>query len=377
MVSINQDFEYFIAVPVWGDTYVDTFLNTALPTLLADMNLPYLCHVATVHFTIHTSSEDAEKIKNHSLIRKAQENNWKVIINNITLPIRTDFKNEHDFYQAIYDTKSNVYKDNIDLAKRSAAKHKVVVSLNADIVYSNNFLMESHKILENGKKVIEVVGPRGQAKPIKSILENRKGDDGCISVAAKELLDIWIDNYHPLLDIHFWNGNSEHFNCSHLMWPLASGKGWLARCFFLYPIILVLPETKIEFSGTIDQDLVVNCGYTFDDAAVISQSDVLFCCELSEDDKFVGAFAHRHDYADIANVYKNFGSSYNFSLLQKNIILAHSYKEEDLSAAITEAGQVVKRIVHSSSNTSIKKVLKESLKKFVSLTNILRTSYTK
>lgn len=371
MVEQTKNFEYFIAVPAWGDTYVDTFLNISLPTLLADMNLPYLRDVAQVRFSIHTSRDDADKIRNHSLILKAIQDRLNIEILEIKLPVKSDFQDDHDFYKAMYETKSKVYRENIDLAKRSRANHKVIVSLNADIVYSNNFFMESHKILTAGKKVIEVVGPRGQAKPIKSILSNLKRNDGSISVDASDLLDIWIDNHHPLLDIHFWNGDSEHFNCSHLMWPLTSGKGWLAKCFFLYPIILMLPDSKIEFSGTIDQDLVVNCGYSIDDAAVISKSNVLFCCELSEDDKFVGAFAHRHDYADIANVYKNFGSNYNFSLLQENIILGHSYNEDDLSATISEATKVITRINHALSTTPNRKSIissfKASIKRLVSL----------
>lgn len=316
----DNNFKYCIAVPVWGKSYVDTFLSITLPTLMSPGNLPYLMSVAKVNMDIYTSQDDAPSITNHPLIQRLRKKlNFKIKL--INTP-NGKTKSTRRFRSLMYNLKGNIYSNNISLAQKDKKSTLIAISLNADIVFSDNFFTEAHSIILSGKKVIEVACPRGKAQEIKKTLYALSKDtDGSISINAHNLLETWIDNFHPLLEIHLWNGNSETFNCSHLLWPFKSGKGWLARCFYLYPIVLVIPKQKVSFVGTIDRNLVHECGYGINDSAIITHQDKMFCCELSEDDKFVGIFGLRKDYQSIAYQYRRYGNSYNLALLEQDIML--------------------------------------------------------
>ena len=209
------------------------------------------------------------------------------------------------------------------------------------------FLKNHCNILLSGKKIIEVIGPRGKALEISNVLNNKycAPSDGYISISSLELLDLWIDNAHPLLNKHHWHGDSLDFNYSHIYWPILNGKGWIARCFFLYPIMLALPNRDIHFTGTIDSSLVTSCGYNKNDAAIITNSQELFCCELSDVDKNSGKLGIRGSINSIVNSYKPYENQYNTELLKETIILGHRYDDAAIKKTIYESNGIINRIL--------------------------------
>jgi len=346
----EKDFVFYLATPAWGESYINIFLNVSLPTLMAPDNLPFLCSKSEVHFSIYTTEEFASRIYENHLI-KTLHKIATVIIEILYIPIKSHYKNDknyHSYNKALYETKTNSYKDNLYKARLSKKINKVVVSLNADIVFCNDFFKKTFSILLTGKKVIEVLGPRGNVLEISNALNQKYYDPmhGYINISSLELLDLWIDNAHPLLNIHDWNGDSLHFNCSHIFWPIQDAKGWIARCFFLYPIILVLPNKKVEFTGTIDASLVINCGYNKSDAEVITNSQDLFCCELSEKDKFAGSLGERGSIDSIRYIYKIYGSNYNIELLKEKIILGSDFSSSAWNKVTEESNHVIDQILN-------------------------------
>lgn len=345
----EKDFVFYLATPVWGESYVNVFLSVSLPTLMSPDNLPFLCDKSDVHFSIYTTEAYAPRLYDDPLIKKLQQI-ATVMIEVLYTPIKSHYKNDlnyHHYNQALYETKTNSYKDNLYKARLSNKSNKVVVSLNADIIFCNDFFKKAFSILLTGKKIIEVVGPRGNVSEISKSLNQNYYDplQGHISITSSDLLNLWIDNIHPLLNIHYWDGDSPYFNCSHIYWPIKNGKGWIARCFFLYPIILVLPSKEVEFTGTIDASLVTNCGYKKDDAAIITNSQELFCCELSEVDKYAGAFGVRGSIDSITSSYKYHGNKYNLDLLKETIILGHGYDSNVINQTIAESDKIINKIL--------------------------------
>lgn len=236
----EKNIKFFIAIPVWGRSYVDLFLNISLATLMTKDNLPYLCKISSVMISIYTTPDFTNEIQQNYLIQKLSEI-ADVVIECIYAPNKDHYSNEnqlHDYNQHLYETKSNAYKDNIYKAKLSKFSTKIILSLNADMAFANDFMRHCYEHILSGKKVVEIIGPRGNADAIKNELLTSFFDttNQTISISSHKLLRLWIDHRHPLLDIHLWNGNSDYFNCSHIMWPIPNHKGWIARCFFLYPI---------------------------------------------------------------------------------------------------------------------------------------------
>lgn len=336
-----MDFRFFLAVPVWGHTYVDTFLNASLPTLMAPGNLPYLSTACKVKFTIYTSKQDAEIIQQNKLIQQlANTTNTELAIEILEIPDRNNYTNKHDFGRALYELKSFTYKNNFDHAAKFS-ETGVAISLNADIIFSADFMRHAYGILLSGKKVIEVSGPRGKATEIRNIIESKRGSSGEIAIGATELLEIWIDNFHELIKLHFWEDADGDFNCSHILWPIRGAKGWLARCFYLYPIVVVIPKGGVDFSGTIDLDLVTNCGYSYDEVEVLTNHSQMFCCELSEEGKFVGAQGIRGNLPDLAAMFKQHGDAYNLFLQKHYISLAVGYNHMQWHLAAIKSNTVI------------------------------------
>src|SRR5216684_6199969 len=61
--------EIRILLPVWGDRYVQQFLDFCLPSLLADGNLPALRRRAPCIFAFFTRSQDAASIRRNPLFQ--------------------------------------------------------------------------------------------------------------------------------------------------------------------------------------------------------------------------------------------------------------------------------------------------------------------
>ncbi len=335
--------KYFIAIPVWGKEFVNTFLEYSLPTLMADGNLPFLISNSAIDVRIYTSKDDADILLAHPLIQELKRKATVTIVE-LHMPQQSHYETSHAYRQAIYALKSNAYKDNIHLANACQEHTGVIVSLNADIIFSDQFFAQAHQILHSDKKVIEVVGPRSKEIEMKRDLQSIINQNtGVLEIQASKLLDLWNKHIHPLLAIHNWEGQSEIFNASHLMWPVGTS-GWVARCFFLYPIIVVAPGREFNFAGTIDHSMVTNCGYTVNDVHVVTDNSTMFCCELSEAQKFVGFFGKRNDYSLTSNLYLKHGTNYNFGLLQHTIYLGQAFDSNELEQAQAKSDHVVNNL---------------------------------
>lgn len=272
-----------VAVPVWGTSYVRTFLDYCLPAQLADGNLP--CAGGTLSYRIYTTREDFRSIERHAAFKTLQS----ICATSVEYISAGDSK---------YDIKSDCYRHAIASALEARA---ALFSLNADIVLADGFIRSSIELLGSGKRVLHVPAPRAVMKSACLALERHRGQDGVIRVRPIQLSRIWLNNIHPLLRMHFVDGEGEKFHPSHLYWRVGS-QGVVARCFHLYPI-LVVPRQSADFTASIDNDLVGNLGVTKDEIAFAEDSRKIFACELSAADHFVGAISKRGDFERIVGFY--------------------------------------------------------------------------
>nr|HPO08633.1 hypothetical protein [bacterium] len=54
-----------LIMAVWGQEYVDLFLNVALPSQLSPANLPAIRHSSELLYKIYTTKEDESRIREH------------------------------------------------------------------------------------------------------------------------------------------------------------------------------------------------------------------------------------------------------------------------------------------------------------------------
>jgi len=303
-------------VPVWGEGYVQTYLDYCLPAQLSPGNIPALGIGRGHRYTIYTTRSDYERMAGAQSYRALQQMIAVTVeFLDATLSVKPDA-------QAVdkYRVKSECYRHSL---KRASEDGEAVFALNADIVLANGFVRTAVDLLANGKRVIEVPGPRGLRDPIaRTLISHHRASDGAsISIEPTELSALWMRNMHPQLKMHFVEGpKGAPFHPSHLYWAVGE-EGVIIRGFHLYPILINPTDCAVEFNTTIDDDLVGNLGVTPDEVFLAQDSRDIFCCELSPPDHYVGPMASRGDL----NRYVDFYLSYarrNIWNLEHEIIVS-------------------------------------------------------
>lgn len=299
-----------IVVPVWGDAYLDTFLQYSLPAQLAAGNVPAL--EGSDHcYTIYTTAEGRRRCEEHVAVRQLARS-VAVTFKSLEAVATYNAGNK-------YRTKSDCYAIELEAASRSGA---AVAMLNADILLADGFIREVLRLLRSGKRVIEVTGGRGLQDPIKTALDSGfREHGGIISISPLELSRLWLANLHPQLAMHYVDGpEGGSFHPSHLYW-LAGEEGVLIRAFHLYPIVVKPNASPVKFSGTIDDDLVALLAVAPEERLIVQNSSDLFCCELSPPEHFVGDVAWRGNRKSIVDFYLGYRPE-NIENLEKEIVIS-------------------------------------------------------
>jgi hypothetical protein len=274
---------FHVALPVWGSSYVKTFLDYCLPAQLSRQNLP---SVGTdLLYRIYTTPEDFGTIQVHPAFKALQA----------IAATEVEYISPRD---AKYDVKSDCYRHAIS---RAVDERAALCALNADIVLANGFVKATLDLLTAGKRVLQVPAPRALMEGASIQMERHRQADGAINLSPTELSRVWLGNIHPLLQMHFVDGEGENFHPSHLYWR-AGVRGVVARCFHLYPIVVV-PQQRANFTVSIDNDLLGNLGLKPSEVAYASDSRKMFACELSAPNHFVGSISKRGDFERIVGFY--------------------------------------------------------------------------
>jgi hypothetical protein len=306
-----DDLPIHFAVPVWGDEYLRTFLTFSLPSQLASGNIPFLAADGRHIYTVYTTHEDAARLRASDTFRALERH----------LPTTIEIIDIGRVAGGKYAIKSDCYRS----ALQKAADHRAAVFLlNADIVLADGFVRGIARLLAAGKRVIEVPGPRGLRSAIGRALyaRYRSADGITITIDPLQLSSLWMRHMHPQLEMHFVEGEAgEPFHPSHFYWELGD-VGIIARCFHLYPIVVVPAGSQVNFSTTIDDDLVRNLGVPRDQMAIVRDSTEIFCCELSPLDLDVGAPTRRGDIAAYLAFFNYYGGDHNIDNLAEEILIS-------------------------------------------------------
>lgn len=302
-------------VPVWGESYVHTFLDYCLPAQLAPENIPALGGRIHASYTVYTTHSDYDHIAVSPSFRALQD----------AIVVRTEFIDDAltpgpaARSDAKYKVKSECYRRAL---QRAAEDREAVVALNADILLANGFVRTAVELLARGKRVIKVPGPRGLRDPIgRTLISHYRGGDGAsISIEPTELSALWMKYMHPQLKMHFIEGpKGGPFHPSHLYW-LVGEEGVVIRGFHLYPIVINPRTNSVDFSTTIDDDLVGSLGLSQDEVFLAQDSRDMFCCELSPPGHYVGHMASRGDLSRYVEFYAS-QARHNIRNLEQEIII--------------------------------------------------------
>jgi hypothetical protein len=261
--------KFYFSVPVWGANHTDLFINAGLPSLLAPGNIPGLREVGECRFFVHTRPEDEARLVGAPSFQRLLKE-MPVEIRLIRDPIVNP-----------YITMSGCHREIMRLA---TAQDVPVVFPSPDHVWGDGSMVRMERLAEAGKTAIHLVGVRLDRDSFVKGLAEWRSADGTLVIPPRALVKLALAHRHRIAGLHFWDEDEaetgNQLNPSNLFW-LVGNDGLVAHCFHLHPLMVHAEVRTIEFSGTIDDDLVSLACPDLSRQYVVSDSDEIVNFEIS------------------------------------------------------------------------------------------------
>lgn len=252
---------YCIVVPVWGDLYIDIFLNVSLPTQLSVNNLPFIGKRGDVVYRIYTRPNDVSKF----IVSQTYSRLSECIATEIIPVEQINFNGAHH-----YEPFNACYRMGMSDANKDNA---AVLFLTADQIWADGTLSRVIALGDIGYKAIMISGPRiNQETAIQEILKFKSADCS-ITISPRQAVQMSIDHMHPWDKSLYMDSDNHGRPASFVYWAVGS-EGYIMRCLHLHPI-LVNPKGKFpRFTRTIDGgNFIQKVCPDFNDMYIIQDSD--------------------------------------------------------------------------------------------------------
>ncbi len=256
-----------VVTALWGNRFVDRFLRTTLPTILAPGNLPALAEGKRVEFLLFTERSDLALLETTDLFRRLAR---LVKVESIFIDeVGGDGK---------YGRLSAVHKIGMDGAGDGDTG---LIFLTPDAIWADGTLARIRVLAEQGFRAVVIDGPRAVRSGFFGGLAEFTHADGSIVISPRALIKSLLAHIHPFEASAHWHGAFAHDVPYQLHWTVP-GEGILTRAFCKFPLYLRFDGPIAEFRGAIDHGLVDAAG--FDEADIYHSIDSDEMAVVSVDD---------------------------------------------------------------------------------------------
>ncbi len=229
-----------IGTVVWGQAYVDRFMDYCLASLLAAGNIPALGRNGRVVLSVVTTEEDRAKIAGHPLFNP---------LSDVAEVMFTCFP--RDFLEQRESAGYNFYYfygylDHLNLFLASSLGSDLFL-LPVDCVYSDGFLERLGGYLRAEADCCSIAGIESDEGLLGTWLKSRRSPDGRLAVAAPDLLQAagqWPDEYFRSLIMSPSNTAFCRFP-RELVWPQPTGL--VVHSAFMHPLAVSSRMLAREF----------------------------------------------------------------------------------------------------------------------------------
>lgn len=243
-----------LVTAVWGRRFVERFLTSTLPSILAPRNLPALADGEEVEYRIFTRAADIPHIEASPLFSK------------LAAFVAVRFETiDSVVASAKYDRLAQIHR----LGLEGTAEADIgVVFLTPDAVWANGTLAAVRTVALAGYDAAVMDGPRVVRGPFAAEISSRFGANEILSIAPRELMEMSVRHIHSNESAWHWGSDWLHDAPFQLHWPVP-GEGMVTRGFCLFPIYVRLRRPIGDFVGAIDRGLL--------DAAFDDRSGIYYC----------------------------------------------------------------------------------------------------
>jgi hypothetical protein len=269
---------YHFIVPVWGAKYVEMFAKQSLPSQLAPGNIPSL-PAGRTSYQIFTHAEDADAIWHSSSVRKLRG------MIDVSLTTFTD-KDVNNAYGSHSDTpyNANLTKMSWCYDQGIKSRHGVdtaFIFITPDSVWGNGAFRYVHQCQCSGVRALMALGLITLRPVVQQRLEGVRDGD-VLEISPQQLVKLACDALHPLGAARIVRDGGNGFPCAYY-W-MKPGKGLVARCFYLHPV-MVRPLVHLErLPSTVDYRYVRLACPDRDRVRIVTDSDDLFYIDMADVD---------------------------------------------------------------------------------------------
>ena len=263
---------------VWGNDYIDLFLDVCVPNQLSFGNLPALPDGS--RYRIFTTTEDLARLNASPRLEDVRR----------VLPVDVVAidMSEADQRSRRAGTIANAHKRMIACHRRAAADAAVlghgVIYLSPDCVLSEGAMAAMTRRHRNGARAVLSTGIRLSREGFAVAVRDRGA-----ALPPRELVRLAMQNLHPSTQALMAEGNTDYRTA--VYWPVLAGAavdGVLIHTFTLHPL-LVDPVRRGELpGGPVDSHYIRHCVPDLRDVHVVDDSDEIAVFELTTTAREVG-----------------------------------------------------------------------------------------
>lgn len=273
-----NSYKYYPNVVVWGEAYINAFLNITLPSFLSDGNAEILANYPGSKFIICCKKIDFKALKEDQSIKFLIET---IDVEFIVLEKKSEGKSNFDLLAQGHEKISKYVQNNDGYA----------IYLSPDCIVSKTTIPEIVNLTKSGFEAIMAPGFRinldSAASIIKSNLLNSTN-----GFSGEELHDVFIGHQHKTM-AHYDTSNEQFTPWPHhLFWYIEDTKTLLTRSFHLHPICVKMDKGSnfdSVLSSSIDGNFVENVVKNYDNIKVVEDNRSLAIYSLSNDESEINS----------------------------------------------------------------------------------------
>jgi len=227
-------------IVVWGQLYIERFLNVTLPSLLAEGNLMALRETAPFTLHLYAFTEELDRyfaphpvwksfVSRFQVHHEPLEKHWKT--NEVTLNDRyLNMIAAHNHFGHIV----------------SAGGDTAMIYLAPDVLYSNQFFSFLLARFREGYRAIMFNGLRVLREPVMhEIAKHYSEDRKVLSISSSEVINIYRLCEHPVFKLRYIGRQKVATNTSLWFWS-DSERNLVLRSFHWLPL-MIWPEASFDY----------------------------------------------------------------------------------------------------------------------------------
>jgi len=269
-----------MAVTVWGDEYIDLFLNYSVPSLLSPHNIPNIKNKEIYEFLIWTDEKDMERLNQSPAVSDLRQH-MDVQIRGFPSYLFLGGGRKDRYWRM-----SSLHKG---IIKYCEEQNSGIWFLPSDAIWADGSLCNIEDIIDQGKKAVVMCTLRVDGETtLKSLRPyfNKGGTDLCqaninLEISGRELVKIALANIHDETLSRFVHSTNFTYAPAHIYWDL-EGRGVLARGVHLHPIFIHPDHYVTDFLTTFDADFLSRAVPKIEDYYICDDSDQMFFVDLTD-----------------------------------------------------------------------------------------------